>query len=92
MIFFPTKVFIVYGFIKKKYFDIKNIEEIFCTSSGSIAGLLLCIDIDFDTMKIKSGKKVVCGDKVYESLYDMNGRKNLDEFFIDLGFYRVYSE
>tara|TARA_Y100000004_G_scaffold119066_1_gene133775 strand:- start:228 stop:1343 length:1116 start_codon:yes stop_codon:yes gene_type:complete len=49
-------------------------------------------DIDFDTMKIKSGKKVVCGDKVYESLYDMNGRKNLDEFFIDLGFYRVYSE
>ena len=37
-------------FIKNNYFDIKNIEEIFCTSSGSIAGLLLCLDIDFETI------------------------------------------
>tara|TARA_Y100001973_G_C5165210_1_gene315717 strand:- start:36 stop:1151 length:1116 start_codon:yes stop_codon:yes gene_type:complete len=49
-------------------------------------------DIDFDTMKIKSGKKIVCGNDIYDSLYDLNDRKNLDEFFIDLGFYRVYSE
>ena len=49
-------------------------------------------DIDFNKIKIKSGKKVVCGDKVYNSFFDLNGRKNLDQFFIDLGFYRIYSE
>ena len=47
---------------------------------------------DFNKIKIKSGKKVVCGNRVYESYFDLNDRKNLDHFFLDLGFFRVYSE
>lgn len=40
----------IFYFIKNNYFDIKNIEELYCTSSGSIAGLLLCLDISFETI------------------------------------------
>lgn len=40
----------IHHFIKNNYFNTKNIEEIFCTSSGTIAGLLLCLDIDFETI------------------------------------------
>tara|TARA_R100000231_G_scaffold116821_1_gene87058 strand:- start:104 stop:1228 length:1125 start_codon:yes stop_codon:yes gene_type:complete len=47
---------------------------------------------DFSKIKIESGKKVVCGDKVYNSFFDLNGRKNLDHFYIDLEFFRVYTE
>ena len=47
---------------------------------------------DFSKIKIKSGKKVVCGDKIYESYFDLNSRKNLDHFFLDLEFFRVYTE
>tara|TARA_R100000231_G_scaffold76174_2_gene59311 strand:+ start:1934 stop:3058 length:1125 start_codon:yes stop_codon:yes gene_type:complete len=46
----------------------------------------------FDNIKIKSGKKVVCGDKIYDSFFDLNDRKNLDHFYIDLQFLRVYTE
>jgi hypothetical protein len=49
-------------------------------------------DVDFNKIKIKSGKKVVCGDKIYDSFFDLNGRKNLDHFYIDLDFFRVYTE
>ena len=49
------------------------------------------IKIDnFDKIKIKSGKRVVCGDQIYDSFFDLNGRKNLDDFFLDLEFFRVY--
>ena len=43
-------------------------------------------------IKIKSGKKVVCGNKVYDSFYDLNDRKNSDHFYIDLEFFMVYTE
>ena len=49
-------------------------------------------DTDFNKVKIKSNKKVVCGNKVYDSFFDLNGRKNLDHFYIDLEFFRVYTE
>ena len=45
---------------------------------------------DFNKIKIVSGKKVVCGAKVFESIFDFNDRKNLDDFFLDLDFFRVY--
>ena len=45
-----------------------------------------------NSLKIKSNKKVVCGDKIYDSFFDLNDRKNLDHFFIDLDFFRVYSD
>ena len=47
---------------------------------------------DFSKIKLKSGKKVVCVDKIYESYFDLNNRKNLDHFFVDLEFFRVYTE
>jgi len=47
---------------------------------------------NFDKIKIKSGKRVVCGDRVYDSFFDLNDRKNLDHFYIDLDFLRVYTE
>ena len=45
---------------------------------------------DFNIIKIVSGKKVVCGAKVFESIFDFNDRKNLDDFFLDLDFFSVY--
>ena len=47
---------------------------------------------DLSKIKLKSNKKVVCGDKIYDSYFDLNNRKNLDHFFIDLEFFRVYTE
>jgi len=49
-------------------------------------------DYDLNKIKIKSGKKIICGDKVYESLYDFRGRKNSDDFFLDLDWFMVYSD
>ena len=46
----------------------------------------------FNNKKIASNKKVVCGDKVYESFFELNNFKNLDHFFIDLDFFRVYTD
>jgi len=51
------------------------------------------INIDnFDLLKIKSGKKVVCGETIYDSYFDLNDRKNLDHFYLDLDYFRVYTE
>ena len=47
---------------------------------------------DFNNIKIKSGKKVVCGDKIYDSYFDLNKRENSDHFFLDLEFFRVYTD
>ena len=47
---------------------------------------------DFSSIKIKSGKKVVCGNEIYDSYFDLNDRKNLDHFFLDLEFFRVYTD
>tara|TARA_B100000131_G_C18095913_1_gene604037 strand:+ start:840 stop:1964 length:1125 start_codon:yes stop_codon:yes gene_type:complete len=49
-------------------------------------------DHDLNKLKIKSGKKTVCGDQVYETFYDFNGRENIDDFFLDLDWFTVYSD
>tara|TARA_R110002167_G_scaffold310007_1_gene514902 strand:+ start:2269 stop:3399 length:1131 start_codon:yes stop_codon:yes gene_type:complete len=45
---------------------------------------------DFNKIKIKSNKQIVCGDKLYKSYFDLNERKNLDHFYVDLEFLNVY--
>ena len=47
---------------------------------------------DFNKIKISSGKKIVCGEKTYESIFDFKDRANLDDFFLDLDFFRVYTD
>ena len=47
---------------------------------------------DLNKLKIKSGKKTVCGNKIYETFYDFRGRKNSDDFFLDLDWFMVYSD
>tara|TARA_B100000287_G_scaffold100163_1_gene92261 strand:+ start:2434 stop:3564 length:1131 start_codon:yes stop_codon:yes gene_type:complete len=47
---------------------------------------------DLKKVKVKSGKKIVCGDRVYETVYDFNGKKNSDDFFLDLDWFMVYSD
>lgn len=47
---------------------------------------------DFDKLKIKSNKKIVCGEKIYNSFFELNSRKNLDHFYLDLEFFRLYTE
>jgi len=47
---------------------------------------------DFDKLKIYSNKQVVCGDKVFTSFFELNSRKNLDHFYLDLEFFRLYTE
>jgi len=46
--------------------------------------------INLNSLKIKSNKKIICGDKIYESLFDKNDRKNEDDFFVDLDWLMVY--
>jgi hypothetical protein len=47
---------------------------------------------DLNKLKIKSAKKTICGDKIYETLYDFKGRRNSDDFFLDLDWFMVYSD
>ena len=49
-------------------------------------------DHDLDKLRIKSGKKTVCGDKIYETFFDFKGRENSDDFFLDLDWFMVYSD
>tara|TARA_B100000945_G_scaffold117576_1_gene93446 strand:+ start:15601 stop:16728 length:1128 start_codon:yes stop_codon:yes gene_type:complete len=41
-------------------------------------------------IKIKSGKKIICGDNVYDTLYDFRDRRNSDDFFLDLDWFMIY--
>tara|TARA_R100000231_G_C5328323_1_gene165561 strand:+ start:1453 stop:2574 length:1122 start_codon:yes stop_codon:yes gene_type:complete len=50
------------------------------------------ISTDLANIKILSNKKIVCGDKVYNSFYELNSKKNTDHFYIDLEFFRVYTD
>jgi hypothetical protein len=43
-----------------------------------------------DGIKIRSSKKIVIGNKVFESKFDAFGRKNPDDFFVDLEWLFVY--
>tara|TARA_R100000742_G_C4278228_1_gene100802 strand:+ start:2255 stop:3379 length:1125 start_codon:yes stop_codon:yes gene_type:complete len=47
---------------------------------------------DLGKINIASNKKVVCGDEIYESIYHLNDKKNSDDFYLDLDFYRVYTD
>lgn len=41
---------------------------------------------------IQSNKKIVCGDKIFHSLYEFNDKKNEDDFYVDLDWLFVYTE
>lgn len=47
-------------------------------------------DVNLNSLKIRSNKKIICGGEVYESLFDRNDRKNEDDFFVDLDWLMVY--
>ena len=47
---------------------------------------------NLNKLKIKSTKKIICGDHIYESLYEFNNKKNEDDFFLDLDWLFVYTE
>ena len=49
-------------------------------------------DCNLNGLKIKSGKKVVCGDKTYETIYEFNGEENKDEILLDLDWLFIYSD
>jgi len=63
-----------------------DIQEVIKNNKKSIG------EIDINKIKIKSGKKIVVENTIYESIFDLNARKNLDQFYIDLDFFRVYTE
>ena len=47
---------------------------------------------DFKSIKIKSRKKVLRGNQVYDSTFDMDGRKKINDFYIDLDWFLVYTD
>ena len=47
--------------------------------------------INLNSLKIKSRKKIICGDKIYESHFDRNDRKNEDDLFVDLDWFMIYN-
>jgi hypothetical protein len=49
-------------------------------------------NLDLEKTKIESNKKILCGNKVYDTYYDFNGRKNKDDFFLDLDWYYLYDD
>jgi hypothetical protein len=48
-------------------------------------------DINLNSLKIKSRKKIICGDKIYESYFDRNERKNEEDLFVDLDWLMIYN-
>ncbi len=75
---------------RHKVFDFlvnKSIEADIIEQNKKLLG-----DHDLTKVKIKSGKKTLCGDETYETLYDFNGRENSDDFFLDLDWFAVYSD
>jgi hypothetical protein len=49
-------------------------------------------NLDLEKTKIESNKKILCGNKVYDTYYDFNDRKNKDDFFLDLDWYYLYDD
>lgn len=47
--------------------------------------------VDLKSLKIKSRKKIICGNNIYESHYDRNERKNVDDLFVDLDWLMIYN-
>ena len=47
--------------------------------------------VNLNSLKIKSRKKIICGNKIYESHYDKNDRKNDEDLFVDLDWFIIYN-
>jgi len=47
--------------------------------------------VNLNSLKIKSRKKIICGNKIYESHFDRNDRKNEDDLFVDLDWLMIYN-
>ena len=47
--------------------------------------------VNLNSLKIKSRKKIICGDKIYDSHFDRNDRKNEDDLFVDLDWLMIYN-
>ena len=79
-----------YSIFRYKIFDFlvnKSIESDIIKQNKKLFG-----DHDLNKVKVESGKKTLCGDQLYETLYDFNGRENIDDFFLDLDWFTVYSD
>jgi hypothetical protein len=63
-----------------------EINEIIKTNKEKLPNLNL------KKTKVQSNKKIICGDKVYETYYDFNSRKNEDDFFLDLDWFYLYND
>jgi hypothetical protein len=49
-------------------------------------------ELNLQKIKVQSNKKILCGNKVYDTYYDFNNRKNEDDFFLDLDWYYLYDD
>jgi len=47
--------------------------------------------VNLNSLKIKSRKKIICGNNIYESHYDRNERKNENDLFVDLDWLMLYN-
>lgn len=47
--------------------------------------------MNLNSLKIKSRKKIICGNNIYESHYDRNERKNENDLFVDLDWLMLYN-
>ena len=48
-------------------------------------------DVNLNSLKIKSRKRIICGDKIYGSHFEKNERKNVDDLFVDLDWFVIYN-
>jgi|TARA_R110002020_G_scaffold89952_2_gene219457 hypothetical protein len=48
-------------------------------------------DVNLNSLKIKSRKRIICGDKIYDSHFEKNERKNEDDLFVDLDWFVIYN-
>lgn len=44
------------------------------------------------SVMVESSKRIVDGDRVYDSFFDYGGRKNLDDLFFEIGWLWVYTQ
>jgi hypothetical protein len=63
-----------------------EINEIIKTNKEKLPNL------DLEKTKVQSNKKIICGNKVYETYYDFNSIKNEDDFFLDLDWFYLYND
>jgi len=54
-------------------------------------GKKLLKGVNLNSLKLKSKKNIVCGNNVYQSHFDRNGRKNEEDLFLDLEWCMVYN-